>query len=119
MLAREAYDNVPVGRGPVGADHAQRVTRTGYNSPAARDADMQLYDALGPLSRKAIDDSPGEIVVALMLTQAPMECCSSSGWGYDDKRLAEWIKGQVRRRYGQPAESFELTAPEAARRRRF
>lgn len=80
----------------------------GYNSPAARDADMQLYDALGPLSRRAIDESPGEIIISLMLTQAPMEATHPSGWGWDDKRLSEWIKGQVRRRYGKPAEAYVL-----------
>lgn len=107
MLAREAYDNVPVGSGPASYGQPRPKPAT-YNSPAARDADMQMYDALGPLSRKAIDDSPGEIVVALMLAQAPMECVSDSGWGWDDKRLSAWIRGQVRRRYGQPAEYYAL-----------
>lgn len=75
----------------------------GYDNPQARDADLLLYDTLGPLTREAVDASPGEIVIALMLTAAPktLRKWSSDGWpvGWDDAGLARWLRGEIARRY--------------------
>lgn len=75
----------------------------------ARRIDMQVYDQLGPLTRAVVREcSPSEIKVGQMMASAPMECINNDGWGWDDAKLASWLRGQISRRYGKPADYFVL-----------
>lgn len=88
----------------------------GDNSPQARAVDLTVFDQLGPLTRKVIQDSPLEIKVGQMLAQAPADLTNDDGWGWNDKRLAEWLARMVRSRTGKPLTYFQLQPRRTLRR---
>lgn len=66
------------------------------------------YDLLGPLAREAIQESPLDLHVGQMLNAAPLDLMADDGWGWDDKRLAAWIRQQIVRKVGRDPEYFKL-----------
>ena len=75
----------------------------------ARLVDMvHAFDTLGPLAREAIRESPIDLSVGMMLNEAPMELIDIERGGWLDAKLAEWIKRQIARKMGRPAETFVL-----------
>lgn len=66
------------------------------DTPEARKADMLTYDAMGPLTRHVVSDSPIDLSVGYMLGQAPMECISLETDWWDDRKLATWLERQIR-----------------------
>lgn len=78
-------------------------------TPESRRLDiLHHYDQLGPLTRATIMESPIEMVVSWMLDDAPLDCTSDSGWGWDDRRLSAWLRRRIQSKYGQPPEAYVL-----------
>lgn len=85
----------PMSGSGYGQPQQRRVPR---DTDHARKVDMLTqYDCMGPLTRAVISElSPVDLHVGQMLGQCPDTCMNSECTGWDDAKVAEWLKGKIR-----------------------
>lgn len=88
------------------------------DTPEARRVDiLTCYDLLGPLSKQAVAESPLDLHVGGMLNAAPIHLIDDDGW--DDAKLADWIRRTVAARVKMPPDRFMLVPRRDMQRQRF
>jgi hypothetical protein len=83
------------------------ATTPARDSDQARKNDMQNFDRLGPLTREVARNAPSEVVVGQMLAAMPIDLYDDDPAVFD-RKLAVWLKSQITRKHGKPAEDYVL-----------
>lgn len=120
------WDSGPISYGEKPMQQFQPMRRIDPDTlPAARTSDLlQSYDQLGPLARKAVQESPRELLpVGRMIAEAGIHVRDINTGMLDDEKLAAWIRRTIDSRmrdrgFAKPAQWCHLEPRNAAATRR-